>query len=114
MKDFFKHVSFASEKTKPCFYNSKSLFKDKTCSKKTHRSKMHRSNPKCINLFITNSIRSFQKITAVANGISDFYKMILTVYETSFQKSKCKEILYRSYKNFEINKFKNVLRPPIC
>ena len=36
--------------------------------------------------------------------------MILTVCKTSFQKSKRKEILYRSCKNFEINKFKNVLR----
>ena len=74
MEDFFKHVSFVSKKTEPCFYDSKSLVKDKTYFKKTHRSKMHRSNPKCINLFITNSIRSFQKTTVVANGLSDFHK----------------------------------------
>ena len=67
-------------------------------------------NPRCIHLFITNRIGSFKKTTAVASGLSDFHKMIVTVWKASFQKSKPKEILYRNYKNFEISTFKNVLR----
>ena len=61
-------------------------------------------------LFITNSIGSFHKTTAVASGLSDSHKMIVAVCKTSFQKSKPKEILYRNYKMFNINTFKNVLR----
>ena len=45
----------------------------------------------------------------VANGLSYFHKMIVKACTTSFQKSKSKEILYRNYKNFNINTFKNVL-----
>ena len=61
-------------------YDSKSLVKDKTCFKNP-------KNPRCIDLFITNSIGSFQKTTAVASGFSDFHKMIMTVLKATFQKS---------------------------
>ena len=45
----------------------------------------------------------------VANGLSYFHKMTVKACTTSFQKSKSKEILYRNYKNFNINTFKNNL-----
>ena len=65
----------------------KSLVKGKTCFKNPE-------NPRCIDLFITNSIACFQKTTAVASGLSNFHKMIMAVWKASFQKSKPKEILY--------------------
>ena len=37
-------------------------------------------------------------------------EIIVAVCKTSFQKSKPKKILYRNYKNFDINIFKKVLR----
>ena len=83
-------------------YYSKTLVKDKTCFKNPE-------NPRWTDIFITNSTGSFQK-TAVANGLSKFLKMIVTVCKTFFQKSTPKEILYRNYKNFDKNTFKNVLR----
>ena len=65
----------------------KSLVKGKICFKNLE-------SPKCIDLFITNSIACFQKTTAVTSGLFDFHKMIMTVWKASFQKSKPKEILY--------------------
>ena len=83
--------------------NSRSLVNDETCFKNPE-------NPRSIDLFITNSIGSFQKTTTVASGKSDFHKMIVTVCKASFQKCKPKEILYRNYKVFDISTCKKVLR----
>ena len=47
---------------------------------------------------MTNSSSNFQNITAV-----------LITYRKSFQKSKPKEIVYRNYKIFDMNTFKNIL-----
>ena len=97
------------EETEPCLselltkYDSKSLVKDKTCFKNPE-------NPRCIDLFITNSNGSFQKTIAAASVLSDFQRMIVTVCKASLQKSKPKEILYRNYKNFDISTFRNVFR----
>ena len=106
---FFLAGDFNTEETEPCFsefftsYDSKSLAKNKTYCKNPE-------NVRCIDLFITNSIGSFHRKTVVASSLSDSHKMIVTVCKSSFQKSKPKEILYRIYKYFDINTFKNVLR----
>ena len=60
--------------------------------------------------FITSSSLSFQNTTTFASGLSDFHKMILTVLKTTFQKVKAKEIVYRNFKQFDMNKFKNDIR----
>ena len=70
-------------------YHAKNLVKDPTCFKNTE-------NPSCIDLFITNSYRSFQKTTTVTTGLSDFHKMTLTVLKTTFPKSIPKVICYRT------------------
>ena len=36
--------------------------------------------------------------------------MILTILKTTFQKVKAKEIVYRNFKQFDMNKFKNDIR----
>ena len=84
-------------------YDFKSSVKDKISFKNPE-------NPRFIDLFITNSICSFQKTTVVASGLSNFHEMIVTVCKASFQKSKPKETLYRNYRNFDISTFENVLR----
>ena len=53
---------------------------------------------------------NLQNTTAVLSDSSDFQNMTATVCETSFQKPKPKEILYRNYKHFDIDTFKNILR----
>ena len=84
-------------------YDCKNLVKDKTCFKNPEY-------PRCIDLFITNSIMGFQNTTAVAIGLSDFHKMIVTVCKNSFPKSKPKEIIYRNYKNFDTDAFQCELK----
>ena len=84
-------------------YNLRNLVKEKTCFKSIH-------NPSCVDLFLTNCYRSFQKTVAVSTGISDCHKMIITVLKTTFQKAKPKEIIYRSYRNFNEYAFREHLR----
>ena len=112
MEYFFKHLGFTLDTTKrmKSFYllvililrkqslaclNFKVILilrtfeKDKICFKNPE-------NPRRIDLFITNS--SVFKTQQLVNGLSDVQKMIVTL---------CKESVYRKYKNFEVNTFKN-------
>ena len=109
-ENFLLNDDFNAEETEPCLsefcmtcmtclYDSKYLVKDKTCLKNS-------KNPRCTDLFITDSIGSFQKTTAVASSLSEFHKMIVIVLKAIFQKSKPKEILCRNYKYFDISTFK--------
>ena len=88
------------ENTEPvlsnCLTNYKPYFK--TCFKKPE-------NPKCIDLFITNGIMSFQNTTTVATGLFDLYIIVVTVCKTSFPKSKHKEITYKNLMKFAIDAF---------
>ena len=83
--------------------DSKNLVQQKTCFKSTN-------NPSCIDLFVTNSPRSFRNTITFANGLSDFHKMILTVLKSTFPKVRPKQIVYRKFKNFDLNNFKNEIR----
>ena len=83
--------------------DAKNLVREKTCFK-------NYVNPSCIDLFITSSSLSFQNTTTFASDLSDFHKMILTVLKTTFQKVKAKEIVYRNFKQFDMNRFKNDIR----
>ena len=66
-----------------------------------------------INVQDCSNARSFQKTTTVSTGLSDFHKMIVTVLKTNFTKQKPKEIIYRSYKNFENTAFRADLKRKI-
>ena len=56
-------------------------------------------NPSCIDLHLTNSPLRFQNTSSVFTGLSDFHKLVLTVFKTTFVKSKPKELFYRDYKH---------------
>ena len=84
-------------------YNLKNIIKEKTCFKNPE-------NPSCIDLFLTNSPLSFQNSRTMCIGLSDCHKMILTVFKTTFPKTKPKEIIYRNYKTFNQSIFKNELK----
>ena len=53
---------------------------------------------------------SFQNTITLASGLSDFHKMIVTVCKTIFHKPKPKEVIYRNYKKFDRDTFKNELQ----
>ena len=66
-------------------YNLRNLVKENTCFKSV-------GNPSCVDLFLTK---------AISTGISEnYHKMIITVLKTTFKKAKPREIIYRSYKNY--------------
>ena len=86
-----------------CSRDARSLVKEPTCFKSIE-------NPSCIDLFITNSSRSFQNTNVIATGLSDFHKMSVTVLKNTFPKAPPKVINYRDYKNFDEQAFKYELR----
>ena len=82
-------------------YDARNIVKEKTCFKNIE-------NPSCIDLFITNSVNSFQHTKVISSGLSDCHKMVVTVLKMTFQKSRPREIMYRDYsklndKSFRIN-----------
>ena len=84
-------------------YNAKNLVRDKTCFKNIE-------NPSCVDLFITNSYRSFQNTKVLSTGLSDFHKMAITVLKTKFKKLPPKMIKYRCYRNFNEDRFRRDLK----
>ena len=103
---------FNAEETDPVLgnfmelYDLRNMVKEKTCFKSVE-------NPSCVDLFLTNNTNSFQNTMALSTGISDCHKMIVTVLKTTFEKGKPKEILYRSYKNFNNELFQEDLKKQI-
>ncbi len=83
--------------------DAKCLVKEPTCFKNP-------DNPSCIDLFLTNSYRSFQNTTTVATGLSDFHKMAVTVMKTTFPKAPPKIIHYRDKRNFNVHAFRGELK----
>ena len=68
-------------------HNLQSINKEPSCYKNS-------SNPSCIDLFQTNSPRSFYQTETFFTGLSDFHKLVLSIFKTTFTKSKAKEIIY--------------------
>ena len=66
-------------------------------------------NPSCIDLMLTNKQEKFLKAKTIETGLSDFHKMVLSVFKTSFEKQKPKIVTYRDYKRFDNEKFRESL-----
>ena len=85
-------------------YNCQNIIKDKTCFKDLH-------NPSCVNLFMTNRLKSFQNSMEIETGLSGFHKMSLTVMNDFYKKKRPNILRYWNYRNFEkklyINEVKN-------
>ena len=79
-------------------FHAKNLVKEPTCYKNP-------LNPSCLDLYITNSHRSFQGTTTVATGLSDCHKMVVTVLKTTFPKAKPRTIVYRDYSSYSAEEF---------
>ena len=92
--DFNTHVSDITLDTFCSMQNLKSLGKEPTCFKNPN-------NPSCIDLFLTNTIRSFQETQMFETGLSDFHKLVVTVLKSTLPESPPNIITYRSYKNFQ-------------
>ena len=79
-------------------FHAKNMVKEPTCFKNP-------DNPSCVDLFITNSSRSFMKTMAVSTGLSDFHKMTVTVMRTTFPKVEPRSIKYRDYSKYNKDMF---------
>ena len=100
--DFNAEISEIAMKEFCETYSMTSLNKEPTCFKSI-------DNPSCIDLILTNKIRSFQNTMLCETGLSDFHKMTLTVIKTCFKKLKPQIISYRDYKNFQNDVFRRDL-----
>ena len=81
------------------------MIKSETCFTKNHKS--------LIDLFLTNTPLSFQKTHVSETGLSDYHKLITTLFKTNFSGLRPKVLSYRSYKNFIESKFLNDLNKTI-
>ena len=50
---------------------------------------------------LTNKQKRFLKTKTVETGLSDFHKMVVSVFKKSFKKQKPKIVTYRDYKHFD-------------
>ena len=66
-------------------------------------------NPSCIDLMQTNKQERFLKAKTIETGLSDFHKMVVSIFKTSFKKQKPKIVAYRDYKRFDNEKFRETL-----
>ena len=53
---------------------------------------------------------SFFKTETVFTGLSDFHKLVLSVFKLYFSKAKAKEISYRNFRDFKKDNFKRNLQ----
>ena len=80
-------------------YNLKNLIKQPTCFKNPN-------NPKLIEHILTNHPKSFHSSSVYEKGLTDFYKLTLTVLKTFHVKHKPKIIPYRDFSHFENQSFR--------
>ena len=80
-------------------YNLESIVNKPTCFKNP-------KNPSCIDLMLTNKQERFLKAKTVETGLSDFHKMVVSVFKTSFKKKKSKIVTHLDYKRFDNEKLR--------
>ena len=88
-------------------YNLNSLIKQRTCFKNP-------KNPSCIDLILTNKLRSFKRTCVIERGLSDFHRMTVFVLKTPFRKLLPKVVTYRDFKKFENERFIDSLKLTLC
>ena len=90
-------------------YGLDNLIKGPTCYKNA-------SNPSSIDVMLTNKKSNFQNSITLETGISDFHKMTNTVLKKYVKKHKPVIIIYRDYKSFDSQTFRNnlILRLEQC
>ena len=58
-----------------------------------------------LDVLLTNKPKSFQKTFVCETGLSDCHNLVATIFRLTFIKLPPKVVKYRSYKNFDENKF---------
>ena len=77
---------------------------------KPTRFKNHK-NPLCIGLMLSYEYERFLKAKTGKTELSDFHKMVVSVFKTSLKKQKTNMVTYHDCKHFNDEKFReNLLR----
>ena len=97
--DFNAEISDSSMESFCSINNLKCIIKEPTCYKNP-------DNPTCIDLILTNCPKNFQESSTLETGLSDFHKMVLTVFKSEAPNLTPKVVSYRKYKLFDSDKFK--------
>ena len=95
--DFIVEIRDLQSKSFCDNYSLKSLVKQPKCYK-------HPTNSTCIDLILCNQPESFQSISVLEIGLSDFHLMTLKVMKKVFKKLKPRIINYRTYISIFQNK----------
>ena len=103
MGDFNADISDPSMTSFCTLFKLKSIVKEPTCYKNPE-------NPSCINLFLTKCPRSFHNTCLYETGLSDFHKLVVTIFRTSFEPLPLSIIKYRNYKNFDEDNFRYLFK----
>ena len=75
------------------------MIKEPTCYKNL-------DNPTCVDLVLTNCPKNFQESPTLETGLSDFQKMVLTVFKSEAPNLTPRVVSYRKHKHFDSDKFK--------
>ena len=67
------------------------------------------TNPSSIDHIITNMTSLFMKSCTAETGISDYHKLIMSIYRMTYAKSKGKKLFCCCFKNFNSKFLKEVL-----
>ena len=97
LRDFIVEIRDLQSKSFCDNYSLKSLVKQPKCYKRP-------TNSTCIDLILCNQPESFQSISVLEIGLSDFHLMTLTVMKKVFKKLKPRIINYRTYISIFQNK----------
>ena len=62
-----------------------------------------------MDLFLTNTLLSFQKTHVCETGLSDYHKLITTFFKADFSGLRPNILSHRNYKNFDEFKLLNDL-----
>ena len=99
--DFNANISEPTLASFCTLFKLKNLVKEPTCYKNPN-------NPSCIDLFLTNCARSFHNTCVFETGLSDFHKLVVTLLRSKVESLSPKIISYRTYKQFNEGKFKDL------
>ena len=83
-------------------YGLANLVKAPTCYKNPQ-------NPSCIDLILTNKPKSYFNTLVLETGLSDFHKMTVTVMRANLSKMKPISVIYRCYKHYINENFRDDL-----
>ena len=97
--DFNAEISDFNMESFCTINNLKCIIKEPTCYKNP-------DNPTCIDLILTNCPKNFQESSTLETGLSDFHKMVLTVFKSEAPNLTPKVVSCRKYKHFNNDKFK--------